>query len=187
MKIPYIHGFNSSSKSNTKNRLEEALEIDVIPLEWECNNSYNNNLKSLYNQIKKINSDFLIIGSSTGSFYADHLTNFDYIRGLVLFNPVINPKKQLSNFLGKNKNFSTGEEYLFTPEILNSYDNIDINYETINRVIFIGKNDNILDNKETKKFYKNRAYIKWVDEGHIIENFEPYKNDILEMFNLIGG
>lgn len=188
MKIFYIHGFNSSGRSNTVKKLRETFDINVIPLEWQCDASYEENLESLHKQIEWFDhSDFIIIGTSMGGFYADHLNNFLYLKGVVLFNPIINPVKQLSMFLGYNKNFSTGEEYELTTDILNSYSKAVDNNETIQKIVYLGKHDDLLDNQEAEKHYKNKAHIEWIDAGHRINNFEPYKNDILEMFNLIGG
>lgn len=188
MRYYYIHGFNSGSNSSSIERLRLALEEEVVALSYDSGISFEENIKSLIEQIDAASEeDSCIIGTSLGGFYADKVaSHFGF--PCVLFNPVCKPCEELRQFLGENVNFSTHERYSLTEEILSSYEGRDFVDDCgIQRTVFVSTRDEILLNNDTKvsSLYGGLAEIIVIDCPHRIEDFSPFVNIIKETAHTI--
>ncbi|MFW5490393.1 MAG: YqiA/YcfP family alpha/beta fold hydrolase [Desulfovibrio sp.] len=180
----YVHGFNSSCQSTSAQRLEEALQLPIHRLDYKSQNTFKENLDQLALQVKDLEEVFLI-GTSLGGFYADQLLftiGYPKACGCALFNPVVHPCDQLAQFLGKNKNFTTDEEYIFTKPTLASYaDAPDTRGLQIPRVVYIAHDDELLDPLVALEYWKGHSKVVDIKGGHRISSFRPYAQEILGM------
>jgi len=180
MKYVYVHGFNSGKSSSTGKALKELLP-NVICLEYASSKFFNENISSLKDQLLSQidDEDFVLIGSSLGGFYVERLgfelkDNFNHI-GNVLINPCNNPKEQLKQFLGKTKSFETNKEWIFTEEILDSYDYVDTRSYTINRIVIIGMKDEVINPIDNVNYWVLKALVfSDSNESHQIQNIDKY-------------
>ena len=192
MKYVYIHGFNSGKNSSTGKVLKGFLG-DVICLEYDSSKFFNENLSSLKDQLLSQidDEDFVLIGSSLGGFYVERLgvelRNYNHI-GNVLINPCNNPKDQLKQFLGKTKSFETNKEWLFTEEILDSYDYVDTRSYTVNRVVIIGMKDEVINPIDNINYWVLKASVfSDSNEAHQIQNIDKYRFTIKTIENSFWG
>ena len=116
--IIYFHGFASSSDSNKAkifkkyiSSLKNNIELIVPDL--------NNNFKEAIIQIKQIiksnQKPIAFMGSSLGGYYAAYFSS-KYNSKAVLINPAIPPLEGFDAYLGKNQNYSTGENFILKKE-----------------------------------------------------------------------
>lgn len=193
MKIFYVHGFNSGKSSSTAKALLTILndEYSFHCLEYDSSKSFDYNLAELKVQLYNIldgDEEFILIGSSLGGFYVEHLgfelkdETLNHL-GNVLINPCNNPKKQLKQFLGKTVSFETNKEWILTEDLLNTYNHIDTRSYTIDRIIHIGLEDNVIDPNENILYWINNSVIyKHQSEGHQIKKFDVLA-DVISLKN----
>jgi len=113
--IIYLHGFNSSSRSEkaqlTQRFFEETsqafqLYIPQLPSEPKMA------IKALHELVERLGREAVagFIGSSLGGYYSLFLHCY-YGLPAVLINPAFKPYELLSGYLGENINPYTGEKY----------------------------------------------------------------------------
>ena len=111
-KILYLHGFASSANSTKANLINTFIKKNtkstqiLIP-------DLDNDIESAYLQIDLIikkESPSSIIGSSLGGFYATYFSDKYNLR-CVNVNPAV-PPIDMSEYLGENENYSTGEKFI---------------------------------------------------------------------------
>lgn len=181
MKIFYIHGFNSGKSSSTVKTLSTILndEYSFQCLEYDSSKSFDYNLIDLKVQLYDALSEdeeFILIGSSLGGFYTERFgfelkdETLNHL-GNILINPCNNPKEQLRQFLGKTTSFETGKEWILTEELLNTYNYIDTRSYTIDRIVILGMDDDVIDPEINNGYWINKSLIyKWHGVGHRINN-----------------
>lgn len=156
-KYIYIHGLNSSKNSSKYKILKKRF--DMMILEWDKQTNIDSKIDAI---IKDINpSDKLIlIGDSTGGNFAcqlrNKLNNLNIYSKLVLFNPLLNIES-LSIDIMPN-------------EILKYIKPIT---EIKDALLIISNNDNIVDNKDLKRFEKTTNIIR-VNDTHKLKTLEKY-------------
>lgn len=139
----HIHGFNSSPASNTFHMLR-GIFPEAQALAYACHGLFADNLAALHAQAVELYQEALdklglagqtllplpplvITGSSLGGFYASQLAALLHAEyphtpcHCALFNPVVYPDTALRPFLGRNTLMHSGEEWEFTPAMLESY------------------------------------------------------------------
>lgn len=190
MKVFYIHGFNSGKNSSSAKNLKKYLKHNVIALTYSSSELFYNTKDSLIKQAHKHNNkeDLIFVGTSLGGLYANLIAGA-LNSSAILINPVSDPINNLKQFLGENKNFSTGELWTFTEEILSSYEEFysERVYYQMPRVIILGKNDNILDYKYSLKKWKDFAKIVLTEDGHQLENYKILCDEIYKINGNISG
>ena len=117
-KILYLHGFASSADSTKAKVIESFVKKNtsstkiLIP-------DLDNNIKNAYQQIEEIiktESPSSIIGSSLGGFFGTYFAEkYDLL--CVNINPAI-PPIDMSEYLGENQNYSTGEKFVIDQDQL---------------------------------------------------------------------
>ena len=119
--IFYVHGFNSGAGSSSGRLLARQLGVEVHPLEYSSDGMFADNFESLKQQVNTHGDGFdVLVGTSMGGFYALMLSQA-MLTPCVAFNPVVEPRRQLRQFLGRNVNFVTQKAYDFTEAMLDSY------------------------------------------------------------------
>ena len=148
MKIIYINGYKGT-QSKKHHILNTALvpNIKFIQVDYETLN------KKRYIQIDfEIKQADVIIASSTGSYLARKLCE-DYNKILISYNPVVDLEKTFQKLNAK------------MPKLPKP------NFFSINELIFVNKDDNLIDYKETLKIFSNKVKV-YPSGGHRFSNIK---------------
>jgi predicted esterase YcpF (UPF0227 family) len=182
--ILYLHGFASSSDSTKakvfKKFIKEHNDFRVITPDLP------NNLVGWSELIKKLikeHKPIAFMGSSLGGFYSTYFARKLEVIDILL-NPAVLPAKGMKTYLGKNNNYSTGEEFLLTDRdiehLFSMQKTISNKNTTINSsLVILETGDEILDYKQALKFYAG-SQIKVIHGGsHSLDSFEQWLDQIL--------
>jgi predicted esterase YcpF (UPF0227 family) len=153
--ILYIHGFASCGNSSKALYLKEFANV-ISP---ELSHHPETALKQLRSLLSNMDTDELIIvGTSLGGWYANEMANEFGINEL-LINPLTNID-EMKKVIGKNTNFCTNLEFEFTKEDFNFLKNYqNANYKPWQKAIWLSENDEVLNNKYAKEYYKDKSEI----------------------------
>lgn len=154
--IYYIHGFGSTPESSTTQMLREHF-TDVIGLDYD----HNDPVLSICKMIAEINDDAsksdkypIIVGSSLGGWYAEHLTRY-VVADYILYNPSTNPEITLSR-------------HGLSQDVLYKYKSITSPYKFLptSRSVLLSEDDEIIDYKVALNKYKEIAQVMFTNGGH---------------------
>ena len=172
--IIYLHGFNSTGESAKGQALKEALgnEITIYTPTYHYDPKLAITGLSEYIQ-KKItqhadNEPRMIIGSSLGGFYAQYLARLFPGFKVVLINPALGPIDTLSNHLGVNTNFYSGEKYILEQKHLDALNNYNIASpcsSAIPTLVLIDKADEVINYHYAVEKYRPCGKIILYEEG----------------------
>lgn len=187
----YIHGFNSSPASFKAQCFEKFLNENYPDEQFiapELSDLPARAMATLEKFIKQYSeySSVALIGSSLGGFYATYLAQKFDLRA-VLVNPAVNPQVLLVDYLGKNKNFYTGEEYEFTREHISQLDEISIRGMSSpnNLMVLLQTGDEVLDYQLAEKKYAESQLIIEQGGDHSFQNFARHCEGIYQF--LLGA
>ena len=182
-KIIYLHGFASSANSTKavqlkKHILESYSKTEIIIPDIK------NNIVDAVQQIDKLIEEFspsALVGSSLGGFYATYFSE-QYNLKCVGINPAVIPPAEMSEYLGENKNYSTGEKFLITQEQLDLLDKMGTEIKVIkcpgNFMILLQSHDEKLDYRVATNFYQGAVLDVTFGGNHSFENLETYFSKI---------
>ena len=182
-KIIYLHGFASSANSTKalqlkKYILENYSKTEIIIPDIE------NNIVDAVQQIDKLIEEFspsALIGSSLGGFYATYFSE-QYNLKCVGINPAVIPPAEMSEYLGENKNYSTGEKFLINQEQLDLLDRMGREIKVIkcprNFMILLQSHDEKLDYRVATNFYRGAVLDVTFGGNHSFENLETHFSKI---------
>jgi hypothetical protein len=182
-KIIYLHGFASSANSTKalqlkKYILENYSKTEIIIPDIE------NNIVDAVQQIDKLIEEFspsALIGSSLGGFYATYFSE-QYNLKCVGINPAVIPPAEMSEYLGENKNYSTGEKFLINQEQLDLLDRMGREIKVIkcprNFMILLQSHDEKLDYRVATNFYRGAVLDVTFGGDHSFENLETHFSKI---------
>jgi len=176
MCIYLIHGFASAPKypSVKADVLQSVFGESVKQLCYDSSQTFHSNMDALKKQVD--DSPLIFVGTSLGAFYASKLAEFFYARDgcvAIFLNPCHSPCETLDALKGLNTNFSTGEHFNLTEQVISSYQNISfIDHAMIlPRYILLNMDDELIDALETKERYKNALQVITFEHGgHRFEN-----------------
>lgn len=187
--IIYIHGFNSSAASYKAQALlkyfkEQGREDEIIIPTLSSVPSYAMaELKVLVEQ--NISNNLSFIGSSLGGYYATWLAD-RYDLPVVLVNPAVKPYELLNEYLGKNINHYSGEEYELTPAHIDELKALDVEYisKPHRYLVMLQTGDEVLD--------YSQAFVKFAGSRMILEeggnhSFTSFEQHIDVMLNFCGA
>ena len=187
-KILYLHGFASSANSTKANLIKAFIKKNakstqiLIP-------DLDNDIESAYHQIDLIikkESPSSIIGSSLGGFYATYFSD-KYDLQCVNINPAV-PPIDMSEYLGENQNYSTGEKFIVNDHHLDLLETMNQKIKFLKRpknfLTLIQSGDEVLDYKYAIKYFAaSRVEIKF-GGNHSFEAFEKYFSKIKIFLNM---
>tara|TARA_B100001093_G_scaffold341480_1_gene326239 strand:+ start:2531 stop:3106 length:576 start_codon:yes stop_codon:yes gene_type:complete len=156
--ILYLHGFASSSNSNKAKILSSYISKISSNSKLMIPN-LDNNFKKAISQIELLikNSDQPIsfIGSSLGGYFAAYFASIENAKA-ILINPAIPPLKGFDEYLGENKNYSTGQKFLIEEEDIKFLRQLltkkYLNKE--NTMVLMESGDDVLEYKKTSKYFE---------------------------------
>lgn len=182
--IIYIHGFNSSASSYKAqvvlNYFKDQGRADeiIIPSLSSIPSYAMAELQSLVEQ--NISNNLSFIGSSLGGYYATWLADH-YDLPAVLVNPAVKPYELLNEYLGKNINHYSGEEYELTTAHIDELKALDIEFisKPHRYFVMLQTGDEVLDYSQA--FVKFAGSRMIVEEGgdHSYTSFEQHLDSIL--------
>ena len=177
-KILYLHGFASSANSTKANLINTFIKKNtkstqiLIP-------DLDNDIESAYLQIDLIikkESPSSIIGSSLGGFYATYFSNKYNLR-CVNINPAV-PPIDMSEYLGENQNYSTGEKFIVNDHHLELLETMNQKIKFLKRpkkfLTLIESGDEVLDYKYAIKYFASSQVEIKFGGNHSFEAFEKY-------------
>jgi predicted esterase YcpF (UPF0227 family) len=183
--IIYIHGFNSSPASHKAQLLLRQMqslgrENEIIIPSLSCVPSYAiSELTALIEQ--NVHSNISVIGSSLGGYYATWLSD-RYNLPAVLVNPAVRPYELLQDYMGRNINHYTGEEYELQPQHIEELRALDVEY--ISRpqqyLVMLQTGDEVLDYSQAfVKFAGSRMILEEAGD-HSFQGFDRYLDTVLD-------
>ena len=178
MNLLYLHGFNSSPDSTKaiifqsfiKKKNSESLLVPSLPI------SPKETILLLEEIIEENKKEISLIGSSLGGFYAAYLAE-KYKLKSVLINPVVSSHlKNMKDLIGEHENYNTGEKYFFSKSSFKELFDYKIKRFSIplNQLFLLQLGDEVLDQKETLKYYKGSLFLVEDEGSHKFDNFEKY-------------
>ncbi len=173
MKVIYLHGFNSDSNSTTIKSLRSSIP-GLISISYDYINAdiAFEEINSLVEKTLKTDADLLIAGTSLGGFWANYFAQKFHLR-CVIVNPALHPSISLRKAveISPIKNYNSGEERIFTYENADDYKKYEVEIiPDISRVIVLGKNDEVIDYRNTEEAYRSKGNIILTEEAHRIED-----------------
>ena len=188
-KILYLHGFASAADSTKANLIDSYIKKNsrstkiLIP-------DLDNDVENAYHQIDeiiKLESPSSIIGSSLGGFYATYFSE-KYELLCVNINPAV-PPIDMSDYLGENQNYSTGEKFIINKDHLKLLGKMSKKIKVLKRpenfLTLIQSGDEILDYKLAIKYFAaSQIEIKF-GGNHSFEGFEDYFSKIKIFLNIL--
>lgn len=187
-KILYLHGFASSADSTKAKLIESFVKKNTHSTKVLIPN-LNNNIKNAYQQIEEIiktESPSSIIGSSLGGFFGTYFAK-KYNLLCVNINPAI-PPIDMSEYIGENQNYSTGEKFIIDQDQLDWLETMNKKMKTLKRhknfLTLIQSGDEILNYKLAIEYF-SACQIEVIFGGnHSFENFELYLSKIQNFLNM---
>ena len=178
MNLLYLHGFNSSPDSTkaiifrsfVEKKNSESLLVPSLPI------SPKETILLLDEIIEENKKEISLIGSSLGGFYAAYLAE-KYKLKSVLINPVVSSHlKNMKDLIGEHENYNTGEKYFFSKSSFKELFDYKIKRFSIplNQLFLLQLGDEVLDQKETLKYYKGSLFLVEDEGSHKFDNFEKY-------------
>ncbi len=157
--IVYLHGFNSGGASQKARWLREHLApIPVLAPDYPAHRAESAApylLAWIADARDAQRADrLLLIGSSLGGFWAQHLAPL-LQAGMVLINPAVRPHHDLLPAVGENVNEATGKRYVLTTtevERLGDYALAQCN-PGVPTLLLLDENDEVLDYRVARDLY----------------------------------
>lgn len=182
----YIHGFNSSPKSQKARLLGRYLRDQSSDIDYSVPElSYAPNvaiatLDRAISQSVESGATVGLVGSSMGGFYGTWIAE-KYQLPLVLVNPAVRPHHLLKDYLGENTNMYTGEVYEFTEANIEELKRLDIEPVTLPERYWLltQQGDEVLDYRDGVEKYAACRQTVLPEGSHGFDGFDIYLPEIL--------
>ena len=191
--IIYVHGFRSSSKSNTVQSLREVFNepnYKIYANDYDLADPYKC-IRQIYTLIDQIrnqekNPIIIVIGSSMGGFIVNQIHNVYRI----LINPLLKPSEFIPQIVNiefqiynSNKTITLTNNSLNDYYVLEKTQYMNNDYEdNVSTYGLFGKQDEIIKyDEEFKKLYSKIIYFDGghrIDKNIIIQYIQPIINRI---------
>ncbi|AAW86724.1 predicted esterase [Aliivibrio fischeri ES114] len=186
----YIHGFNSSPLSHKAQVMAEYCKVHrpdikvIVPRLPSYPSQAAEFLVQLVEEYKDTHQIGLV-GSSLGGYLSTWL-NHQYGFKAALVNPAVKPYELLADYLGKQVNPYTQEEYFLEEKHMEEL--LALQVETLHSVddlwLLQQEGDEVLDYRQAVDKYL--ACKQTIEKGgdHSFVNFERYPEQIIQFLNL---
>lgn len=193
MKLLYLHGFRSSPNSfKAKKCLAHVEQLRYCGDRIEC---YCPQLPASPRQAIAMvmthiehwqGHQMAVIGSSLGGFYANYVAEYKRC-GAVLLNPAVYPAEWLKAEIQKQVHLSDEEAQFFQPAFVCELEKLVMPVTMPERYFVISaKGDEVLDYKDSVKYYKGCEQLILEESDHRITDFDAYIHDVFEFIGLGG-
>ncbi|USE37037.1 YqiA/YcfP family alpha/beta fold hydrolase [Endozoicomonas sp. SCSIO W0465] len=191
--LVYLHGLNSSSQSRKAIQTTEYVQDNQLDVElWipDLPVFPSDIVQCLQSHLKKSLNlrDIYIIGSSLGGFLGAWLQHWLLDNGhrkkarLVLINPAVVPHKRFEAFLGPQKNFHTGADWVMTDEYVAQLLLLETEPPASpeNTLLMVQTGDETLDYRLAVEKYQQCTVIVQDGGSHAFDHFETMLPEILD-------
>lgn len=181
----YIHGFNSSAQSGKARELAAWLAARGLAEAWACPDLPHRPAEAialLEGIIAASRGPAKLIGSSLGGYYATWLAEKHAIKA-VHINPCVACHAKLVSEVGKaQKNWHTGEEYLFGADHADELAalRVDRLARPEDHLLLVETGDAVLDYREAVGYFAGARQIVLEGGDHGFTRFADYIPTILE-------
>ncbi|WP_063669475.1 esterase YqiA [Aliivibrio fischeri] len=186
----YIHGFNSSPLSHKAQVIAGYCKVhrpDIKVIVPRLPSYPSQAAEFLVQLVEKYKDTHQIglVGSSLGGYLSTWL-NHQYGFKAALVNPAVKPYELLADYLGKQVNPYTQEEYLLEEKHMEEL--LALQVETLHSVddlwLLQQEGDEVLDYRQAVDKYS--ACKQTIEKGgdHSFVNFERYPEQIIQFLNL---
>jgi predicted esterase YcpF (UPF0227 family) len=188
MTILYIHGFNSSPASTKAQQTETWIDKISSNKKFICpalSGDTQLAIDQLEEIIEQCDDAIGLIGSSLGGFYATWLAQ-KYKLKSVLINPAVEPHKTMSQYLGLNSNYHTGETYILTQSHINFLESINVAdiHNPKNIWVLLQTADEILDYRHAEIKYSQCMLTIEQGGNHNFQRYERHLPAIIKFLQL---
>lgn len=180
----YIHGFNSSSQSGKAREMAAWMAERGLAEAFVCPDLPHRPaaaIAQLEDLIAQSRGPAKLLGSSLGGFYATWLAQRHGLKA-VLVNPCVACHAKLSSYVGEiQKNWHSGEEYLFSAAHLAELQPLAVSpTRKDNYFLLVETGDEVLDYREAVAFYAGARQVVLEGGDHGFTRFAEYLPAILE-------
>jgi len=175
----YLHGFNSSPQSKKAIETERWMQLNAPDIKFFCP-KLSPYASKVMDTLKPLVEAYLpqpvyLIGSSMGGFFATCLAE-QYNLPAVLINPAVNPGSGLHSWLGENSNFITGERWVFKPQHIEEYINLDPQEikRQQNYKLLLQTGDEVLDYRHAQRRYRGCSIETEAGGDHSFVNYQRH-------------
>ena len=180
----YIHGFNSSAQSGKAREMAAWMVERGLAEAYACPDLPDRPgqaIALLEDLIARSNGPAKLIGSSLGGFYATYLAE-KYGLKAVLVNPCVGCHTKLVSYLDQpQKNWHTGEEYVFSAAHVADLKPLAVTpVRKDNYFLLVETGDEVLDYQEAVDFYAGARQTVLEGGDHGFTRFTEYLPSILE-------
>jgi len=185
----YIHGFNSSPASAKAQLLKARLEALGRGAEFAAPALPHSPAQAaaLLDEVATRHHGACLVGSSLGGYFATVLAEKHGLRA-VLLNPAVRPYDLLAPYVGRQRNFHTGEEYDFTARHVAELRSLEVERITPERYLLIAaKGDEVLDYRSAVERYRGCRQLVIEGGDHGLSDFADYLEPVLAFCGIRGG
>ncbi len=190
--IIYLHGFNSSPLSSKAVLLGEYCAAQDAAFVAPQLHHRPARAAAQISELLRTDGAHLLVGSSMGGFYATWFCEkrADVRTRAALINPAVRLAAKLAGRVGETqKNYHTGEEYLFTESHLADMRALEIaRVAAPEKYLLLAQTgDEVLDYREAEKFYAGARHI--IEEGgdHSFADFARMLPEIVRFADFSDG
>lgn len=182
--VIYLHGFASVGNVERLKPLQARLpNYDFYSPTYNPHNSTEtiDVIKTYIKDIIKTHDTVVLIGNSMGGFWADFFGRLFGLR-VILLNPAVDTKNNMTQFLGKSKNFTTGDEIIVTDQDLDDLDQVNAmrrKLAHVPRAVLVNKDDDVIPAQFAQdEFAKNAKVIAFDKGGHRWRNWDAVADEL---------
>jgi len=189
--LVYLHGFRSSPRSSKAVMTGEAIKAlssAANPIEWYCPQllaSPKESMDMVTAHIEQSKADrIVVIGSSLGGFYANHLAE-KYACKAVALNPAVRASRELAPHVGMMTAYDSDEPFDFRPEYIDELKALQVEAITNPGRYFLiaAKGDELLDWREMVDFYSGAKQLVLEGSDHGIADYAEHLPKVLDFIS----
>ena len=189
--LVYLHGFRSSPRSSKAVMTGEAIKAlssAANPIEWYCPQllaSPKESMDMVTAYIEQSKADrIVVIGSSLGGFYANHLAE-KYACKAVALNPAVRAARELAPHVGMMTAYDSDEPFDFRPEYIDELKALQVEAITNPGRYFLiaAKGDELLDWREMVDFYSGAKQLVLEGSDHGIADYAEHLPKVLDFIS----
>ena len=182
--IVYLHGFCSSPASWKSRLLAEEMARRGLGAQFVCpplSPVPDEAVACVENLIGQASGPVVLVGSSLGGHYANHLAEKHDLRA-ALINPAVNPARLWHEHLGENRNYYSGRRYTITQDHVEQLRAIDtpVLRHPGNFLLLVQTGDETLDYRLAVDKYKDSTRIIQDGGNHGFVGYEAMLPTIFE-------